>query len=214
MRSMLRDISMPLTGNTPIWPGSPGVQTSTRLSLAEGDPANSSCLAMDVHTGTHVDAPRHFLSAGETIDQIRLESLIGPAVVADAGGDSAIGSPELRRLQIPPGTRRLLLRTRNSLDPELRRAAFSPQYAALTLSGANWVAEQGLELIGIDYLSIQRYSESEEVHRVLLRNRVAILEGLHLADVPPGDYELICLPLRLVGTEAAPARAVLRGPVD
>jgi arylformamidase len=206
--SRLIDISMPLSEATPSWPGSPGAKTKQLKSLAAGDEANASLLEMDVHTGTHLDAPSHMLRDGQTIDQYDLEVGVGAGTVADTGTADAIDADVLAGLELPADCRRLLLRTRNSRRPELQRR-FSPDYAALTRSGAEWIVERNIELVGIDYLSIQLFSDPTETHHILFRAGVAILEGLQLERVQPGRYELACLPLRLAGAEASPARAVL-----
>jgi arylformamidase len=200
---------MPVSSGTPAWPGSPGARTRQLKSLAEGDEANASLVEMDVHTGTHLDAPSHMLRDGQTIEQYDLEVGMGAATVADTGAADAIDAEALASLGLPDDCRRLLLRTQNSRRPELRHR-FSPDYAALTLSGAEWVVERGLALVGIDYLSIQLFDDPTETHHVLFRAGITILEGLRLETVQPGAYELLCLPLLLSEAEAAPTRAVLK----
>jgi arylformamidase len=203
-----RDISLPLDSDLPTWPDSPGVLSTARMSIERGDVANVTQLSMDVHSGTHVDAPRHFLQDGQSIDQLGLDPFLGPAVVLDTGSAREIGAAVLDGAAIPPGTERLLLRTANS--SQTSSATFQEDYAALTLEGAKWLVDAcDLKLVGIDYLSIQRFTEPPDVHRTLLGSGLAILEGLCLRDVVPGAYELVCLPLRLVGVEGAPARAIL-----
>jgi arylformamidase len=157
-----------------------------------------------------VDAPSHFLVNGATVEQLSLEVLIGTAVVAYLPKVSAIAASDLEDLALPSGIERLLLRTRNSELWEAGVAEFRKDYVALTLDAAQWVVDQNISLIGVDYLSVQRYGDSALTHQVLLESGVVILEGLNLADIKPGGYELICLPIRLVGAEGAPARAVLR----
>lgn len=203
------DISMPLSRQTPAWPGSPGASTSLFRSQEAGEDANASLIEMDVHTGTHIDAPAHMLPGGPTMDRYALGAGIGEAIVADTGPAPAIDAETLAGLDLPEDCRRLLLQTSNSRRPELQHE-FSPDYAALTLSGAEWIADRGIELVGIDYVSIQLFSAPTETHHVLFRAGVVILEGLRLDAAEPGSYELLCLPLRLTGCEAAPARAVLR----
>jgi arylformamidase len=203
------DISVALDGHLPTWPGSPGVLTKLRNSISQGDAANVTQLSIDVHTGTHVDAPRHFFDHAETLDELGLDPFIGPAIVLDTGPAREVSASVLRAAMIPDDTQRLLLRTVNSSQPDLYSAPFDEDYAALTLDGAEWLAARTFRLVGIDYLSIQRYSEPPDVHHALLGAGVAILEGLSLAKVSPGAYELVCLPMRLVNVEGAPARAVL-----
>jgi len=160
-----------------------------------------------VHTGTHIDAPAHFLPGGQRVEDLDLEVLTGPCWVADLRGREQIAASDLEALMVPPDTRRLLLKTDNHArwGPE-----FDEGYTALLSDGARWVVERGIRLVGIDYLSIQAYRAPDSVHTDLLSAGVVILEGLDLAEVPGGSWELLCLPLKLVGTEAAPARALLR----
>lgn len=201
------DISMPLGDSTPTWPGSPGFSSTPRLTLAAGDVANSSLLTMDAHCGTHVDAPRHFVEAGATVDALGLEPFVGPAWVADAVGHPTIDAEVLAGLGVPSEITRLLLRTDNSLGP--RDAPFQEEYVALTADAAQWAVDQGLQLIGIDYLSIQRFRDPPDAHQILLNAGIAILESIALRDVRPGRWTLVCPPISLVGTEAAPTRALL-----
>lgn len=203
------DISVALAGELPTWPGSPGVGTRLRHSIGRGDDANVTQLDIDVHSGTHVDAPRHFVRDGATVEDLGLDPFIGPAMVVDTGSAREITAAVLAAATAPEDAQRLLLRTVNSAQPERYRSEFYEDYAALTLDGAQWLAERRPLLVGIDYLSIQRYSESPEVHRVLLGAGIAILEGVELGGVVAGRYELICLPMRLMNVEGAPARAIL-----
>jgi arylformamidase len=201
------DISVPLTPELAVWPGSPGIEFRQWSAISDGANANVTELDIDAHAGTHVDAPRHFIDGGRSVDAIGLEPFIGPAVVVDVGPAIEIDATVLQSL-VPADIERLLLRTGNSEKPEIYDR-FDRGFAGLTLNGAEWLAAAGLRLVGIDYMSIQRFAEPDDVHRVLLGAEIAILEGLRLEAVEPGDYELVCLPLRLVGTEAAPARAIL-----
>ena len=204
------DISLPLRCDLPTWPGSVGFRLLPILRLATGDTANVSRLDCDVHAGTHIDAPWHFLDNGVTVEQLPLDILIGPAAICHLPELSVVTARDLTRLVLPAGTRRLLLRTRNSDWWAAGVKEFRENYVALSVDAAYWVVEQGIRLIGVDYLSVQRYEDNSITHQVLLKSGVIILEGLNLAAVRPGTYELICLPLRLVGAEGAPARAVLR----
>jgi arylformamidase len=206
------DISVALDDDLPTWPGSPGVLTKLRMSIAQGDDANVTQLNIDIHSGTHVDAPRHCIDHGKRLEDVGLDPFIGPAVVLDTGSVKEITAAVLGAAMVPDGTERLLLRTANSSQPDMYKRPFDEDYAALTLDGAEWLATKRLRLVGIDYLSIQRYSEPPDVHRALLGAGMSILEGLHLAEVAPGPYELICLPIRLVNVEGAPARAILLPP--
>lgn len=211
MTPQMIDISVPLNGTTPIWPGSPGFSARSHSSMADGDVANATLISLDAHCGTHVDAPNHFVATGQTIDEIGLDALVGDAFVADVCGSHVIDAGCLQDLDIPSATQRLLLRTDNSNRALLQQAPFQPDYVALAPDAARWIVRRGICLIGIDYLSIQRYHDPPDVHQILLEAGVIILEGLDLGAVQPGSWTLVCLPLRVTGLEAAPARAVLIG---
>jgi arylformamidase len=192
------------------WPGSTGFRLQSVKSFAAGDRVNVSHLECDVHVGTHIDAPRHFLQEGMTVDQVSLNSLIGPAQVCHLPDSKHISSMELDSLSLSQNSRRLLFRTQNSEPRAMGTSHFCKDYVALTDDAARWLADHEVCLVGIDYLSVERYGDDSLIHQILLEAGIVILEGLNLADVAPGDYELICLPLYLVGSEGAPARAVLR----
>lgn len=205
----LVDVSVGLAPTLPIWPESPGVEVTPFKSRADGDPANASVLFTDVHCGTHVDAPRHFVDGGDTIDQVDLSALNGPTYVAQVNG-ARIGRAELDQADVPVDVRRLLLRTSNSADPAIYSTPFREDYAALTPDGAAWVRDRGIEVVGIDYLSIQRYEDPPDAHETLLGAGILIIEGLKLSHIVPGWFEMLCLPVLLTGAEAAPARVALR----
>lgn len=204
------DISLPLHRDLPVWPGSPGMRLTSLASLDAGDEVNVSQLEIELHTGTHVDAPRHFLADGPTVERLDLAALIGEATVAHLTETQAVTPADLESLDLPPSTRRLLLRTRNSDLWARHDRHFRPDFVALTAAAARWIAEREIRLLGVDYLSVQRFGDDPQTHRVLLAAGVVIVEGLDLSAVAPGTYELICLPLPLVGAEGAPARAILR----
>ena len=208
------DISVPLYPDMPVWPGSAGIQLTQTSRLDKGDGVNNSKLICDVHIGTHIDAPLHYITDGKSIEQLKLEDLIGPAVVAYLPEAEIITKNVLEDLSLPVGTRRLLLRTRNSSLWETGSHRFQTNYVALTQDAAQWIVDHDISLIGVDYLSVQRYGEDSRTHEILLSAGVIIVEGLNLARVESGMYELICLPLKLVGSEGAPARAVLRKMID
>lgn len=205
----LVDISVVLSPRMPTWPGSVGLRVTPTQRIADGDPVNVSRLDADVHMGTHVDAPWHFLADGATIDALPLHDFVGPAWVAHFPENPSVSADDLERAGIPDGTARLLLKTQNSERWHVD-TAFREDFVALTLDAAQWIVDRGMRLIGNDYLSVQRYHDGPATHRVLLAAKVIVLEGINLAGVAPGAWELLCLPLRLVGIEGAPARAVLR----
>jgi arylformamidase len=203
------DISVPISPALPVWPGSPTVELVRRLDLDRRDPVNDTTMRCSVHTGTHLDAPLHFLAGGTSVDALPLDVLVGPAYVADLGEVDAVTADALGRAGIPDAIARLLVRTRNSALWSTARA-FQPNYVALTPDAAEWVVDRGIRLIGVDYLSVQRYSDGPETHLTLLSAGVVIVEGLNLQEAAAGRYDLLCLPLRIQGAEGAPARAVLR----
>lgn len=193
----------------PVWPGSAGFQLVRTSTAGEGADATVSVMHADLHCGTHVDAPSHFVPGGAEIDSLPLDTWIGQAVVADLPNVERIGSSELGNLELPAAVDRLLLRTRNSslwLDP---KHVFSRNYAALTVDGARWIVNRGIRVVGVDYLSVQLYDDGPKTHQLLLGAGVVIIEGLDLRAATSGLYTLVCLPVRIEGAEAAPARAVL-----
>lgn len=201
------DISVPLHPGLPLWPGSSALEIVRDLDLDRGDEANVSKMTLDVHSGTHLDAPLHFLSGGRTTEDIPLEVGIGPCLVVDCSGNQVIDAAFLEKQAIPEDTQRLILKTdywRSFSQP------FREDFTALSLDGAQWIADRGILLVGIDCHSIQRYHDSYETHLVLLRKDIVIVESLYLRDAAAGPYELICLPIRVQGVEAVPVRAILR----
>jgi arylformamidase len=201
----LHDVSVPIRPGMPIYRGNPGVELERALSIAGGDGANVSRLTMGVHTGTHIDGSLHFYDDGEGVDSLPLEAMLGRCEVVEVTdpGD-AIGPAALEAAAIPAGAERVLLKTPNSKLWELD--AFTHDFVRLDGPGAAWIRERGIRLIGIDYLSIGDH----DAHLDLLGNGIVALEGLDLRAIDPGPYELICLPIRLAGTDGAPARVLLR----
>ena len=206
--SRIYDISVPIRSGGLVYPGNPEIDISLQQAVAKGAGANVSAIHFGSHTGTHADAARHFFDDGQTVDKIPLERLIGPAVLLSFGDDVlAVGAAELRAHDVE-GQTRVLLRTRNSAF--LSRKEFVKDYTYLAPDGAQYLVDQGVELVGIDYLSIEQFhSGHHRTHRTLLERSVVIVEGLDLSVPPPGEYQFICLPLRIEGCDGAPARAVL-----
>jgi arylformamidase len=203
------DVSLPLDALTPAWPGDPAFALDALYTVAQ-DGVAVSRLTLGSHTGTHVDAPAHLQPGGATVDALSLERLCGPAWVAHLPTTTHITADDLVRAAIPDDCRRLLLRTGNSDRGLLRAAAFDPNYTALTADAAAYLASRGLWLVGIDALSVDAfYAEDLPAHRALLGSGIIVVEGLDLDAAAPGSYWLACLPLRLVGADGAPARAVL-----
>lgn len=207
------DISVPLSSELPIYPGDPALEIHDWFTLAKGDPANVSLLKFGAHTGTHVDAPAHFLEGAKKVESLALEVLIGEAEVIDVPPELRVIDAEFVTKTVKDGVR-VLFRTRNSeYWGRGFKSEFRTDFTYLDPPAANSLVEQGVKLVGIDYLSVEQFgSNSHEVHRALLAHETIILEGLNLAEVPAGKYELICLPLRLRSPlgDGAPARAVLR----
>jgi arylformamidase len=205
------DITAPLSPSLPVYPGDPEVTVTPIAQLRWGDAANVSRLGLSSHTGTHLDAPRHFFEAGVAIDGLDLRLLMGPArVCAFPQATTHLTADDLRPLELV-GVQRLLLQTANAALWE--KTGFQANYIALTESAAHLLVEVGVRLVGIDYLSVDAFERQDfPVHRILLEAEVLILEGLDLRTVPPGDYELLALPLLLAHGDGAPARAILRRP--
>ncbi len=204
------DISLPIHSGMVVYEGDPGVSVTPRLEIARGATSNVSLISLGSHTGTHLDAPAHFIEGGATVEALPLEVLVGPALVAEIAADRLIGRADLERLPLD-GQSRLLLKP---LNPSLwSRGAFHRDFVALDVDGAHYLTERGLRLVGIDYLSIEAFhAPGHPVHRHLLGAGVVILEGLNLSRVEPGTYELVCLPLPVKGIDGAPCRAVLLPP--
>ncbi len=192
-----------------VWPGDPPVRIERISSITEGGAFNLSAISMCLHTGTHVDAPLHFLDGGPSVAEMPLEALVGPARVIGIRDPKAIRARELSPFRFRRGER-VLFKTRGSAR-RWRAAEFCPDYVYVAPDAAALLVERGVRAVGIDYLSIGAPGEEgDEVHRILLRAGVWIVEGLDLSGVSPGRYELICLPLKVPGADGAPARAVLR----
>ena len=163
-----------------------------------------------VHFGTHLDAPVHFIEGAKGVDELDIHVLLGSCVVAEIPHVMEITPDHLDALDLPADTHRLLLKTKNSALWEKPDHAFDTGFAALTADAARWVVDRGIRLIGIDYLSIQLFADKDSTtHHVLLSDEVIIVEGLDLRAVEPGEYQLTCLPLKLVAADGAPVRAIL-----
>ena len=204
----LYDVSVPVRTGGLIYPGNPEILIEAQQAISKGAGANVSRISFGSHTGTHVDAAKHFFDDGQTVDDIPLERLAGPAIlIAVDAGSPSVTAEELRRHDIGSHTR-VLIRTRNSSllsDPEFHR-----DYVFLAPDGAEYLVEKGVALVGVDYLSIEQFrSGHHRTHRTLLDQNVVIVEGLDLSAPPPGEYDFYCLPLKLEGLDGAPARAIL-----
>ena len=179
-------------------------------SMSGGAESNVSQLNCNVHSGTHVDAPSHYIPDGRPVDQTPLDVLIGPASVRDLPDVDQISASVLAGLNLPSDIQRLLIRTRNSALWAEQESEFVETYVALAPDAARWIVESGIRLVGVDYLSVEIFGQPEPLtHRILLGAGVVIVEGLDLHQVVPGEYQLACLPLKLIGADGAPARAIL-----
>jgi arylformamidase len=203
------DISLPLSDSLVVWPKDPPIRITQPRHFDKGDHAVVSHLDLGAHSGTHVDAPAHFIPGGSSLDAIPLERFVGPALVVHVPDADSITPAVLDGLDIPPASERVLFRTRNSELWAEGHDAFDEQFVAISEAGARWLIERGTRLVGIDYLSVAPYSDTGPTHRAFLQSGVVLLEGLNLAGIGPGLYQLVCLPLRLAGAEGAPARAIL-----
>jgi len=205
------DISVSVSSGLPVWPGTPAVEFIPLLDGSTGNGSVDTVYRASLHAGTHIDAPAHYIVSGRKISEVALDVFVGDAFVADfshAGPGSLITGDDLERKMIDSRARRLLLRTANSRLWSGTRG-FETGYTALDVSAADWLAQRGMLLVGIDYFSIERFDGDGSVHRRLLSNDVIVLESIDLAMVREGWYRLVCLPIKMHGVEAAPARAVL-----
>jgi arylformamidase len=204
------DVSVPVRHGGLVYPNNPAISITPVQSIAAGNTANVSRIDLGSHTGTHVDAPLHFMDGGAGVDELPLDVLIGPARLIAFGDEVlSVGEAELRRHDLT-GVTRLLIRTRNSAWLASGSTEFHPDFTHVAPDGAAYLVSIGVRLVGVDYLSVEQFrSPHHRTHKTLLENSVVIVEGMVLSEPPPGDYELCCLPMLLAGLDGAPARAVL-----
>lgn len=211
--SSWRDISLAvIPGEMPMMPGeTPTTFNWSNTKVGDRYEVKVSDFHFNAHTGTHIDAPIHLIPQTESVDQISFEKLIGPARIIECSRDaSVIDSRELNHHNWK-GAKRILFKTRNSYDNLWGTKEFHKDFAALAPNAAQALADAGVELVGIDYFSIEKFGSAQpEVHRILLAKGIVVVEGLDLRGVSAGDFDLICLPVRFAGREAAPARAIVR----
>ncbi len=202
------DISVPIYSGMVHWPDNPPVLIKRMQDIGRGDAANVSKLEMGAHTGTHMDAPRHFLADGNGMDTMPLDATIGPARVIRIDHPQAILPEELAQHNLQPGER-VLFRTRNS-ERCWDTDDFVEDFVYVSAAAAQFLADRQVRTIGVDYLSVGGYVyDGVETHQIVLSAGIWVIEGLNMSAVEPGTYQLICLPLRIVGADGAPARAVL-----
>ncbi len=207
----IHDITVTISAKTPIYKGDPGVEISSFKAIASGASANVSHIAFGVHTATHVDAPNHFIDGAKRVHELDPEKLMGPCRVVEVPTDVVAIEPE--HVGDIDGVKRVIFKTQNSAFWATPEDGFRPDFSYLTPATAQYLVDRGVVLVGIDYLSIEKSGSSgHPVHVALLQNEIVILEGVDLRGVPPGDYELICAPLKYDGAtgDGAPARTFLR----
>ena len=206
------DVSAPIDPHTaPVYPGNAPIKLDFMLNYDTGGKLALSSYSLGAHTGTHVDAPLHFIKGGAPVDRVPLEKFVGPARVIDCSADATvIDAAELNKHEWK-GAKRILFRTRNSRNGWMSDPKFHEDFTYVAPDAAQLLADAGIELVGIDYLSIEKFgSPAPKTHLAFLTKGIPVVEGLSLQDVAPGDYDLIVLPIRIVGHEAAPARAILK----
>ena len=205
------DVSVPISEKTPVYEGDPSVEISLKLSMEDGEIANVSQICMGVHTGTHVDAPNHFIKDAKKVADLDLETLIGKCRVVGLGVD--VMAIEPKHVEDLKDVTRVLFKTRNSDFWADVNQGFRKDFTYITPEAAKVLVENGVRLVGIDYLSVEAFdAETPETHITLLKKEVIILEGLDLREVSAGEYELICLPVKIAGGagDGSPSRTVLR----
>ena len=201
------DITVPIREGMHDYPGNQPFERKRMMDMEKGDIANLTAFTMSAHTGTHMDAPLHFVRDGAMIEEIDLGVMIGPATVYRLDSVEKIERAELEPLDLQ-GVERVLFKTVNS--GLWQEKGFQPRYVYISGEAAQYLVEAGVKLVGIDYLSVQQYDSADlSPHLTLLGSGVALLEGIDLSGVQPGRYQLVALPLKLMGVEGAPARAVL-----
>jgi arylformamidase len=207
------DISLTITPDFPVWPGDPKIEFNRISKMEEGASCNVTHLSLSAHVGTHVDAPYHFLGGDSpTVENLSLSLLTGRVYVLHLPDEvTQITAQVLEQAEIPPRTRRLLFRTRNSHYWQNGERDFQANFVALTRDAAEYIVDHGVRLVGIDYLSIAPFDAGAPTHEVLLKAGVVVVEGLNLSEVSQGRYTLFCLPLKIGGADGAPARAILIG---
>jgi arylformamidase len=206
---LIYDISLTISNDLPTWPSDTPIALARNKDMQHGEAVTLSQLTTTVHVGSHLDAPMHFVRDGSGVDQIDLNKLIGPCFVVDLPNIDSIDAQSLERANIPANVTRLLCRTRNSQYWARSDKTFHTDFVAIDPSGAEWIVQRGIQLVGVDYLSVGAYDNGIPTHEILLSHGVVPVEGLDLSRIEPGEYHLICLPLKLKDCDGAPVRAVL-----
>jgi len=204
------DLSLALKSNMVHWPTDPSFSIERVLDMEKGDSVNLSKITMGAHSGTHVDAPVHFIRGAKGIDRLLFDSLIGPARIIQIADADMIKEKELTRLGIKKGER-ILLKTRNSLNKLLQKNTFTEDFVYIEKNAAEFLATRGIKTLGVDYLSVGGYKKNgPDVHRLLLGAGILVIEGLVLTEALPGNYDMICLPMKILDSDGAPARVIVK----
>lgn len=206
------DISLTIQPGMVVWPGDPKVELYRKEKIEDGANANVSYMGISVHTGTHVDAPYHFLNDGSAVDVMPLEVLVGPVLVVELPDSvKQIDEEIINSLSFNEPIERILFKTRNSKFWSQDAGEFHPDFVAISADGAQALIDHGIKLTGIDYLSIAPYKNSRPTHEIILKAGMVVIEGVDLSKVQPGNYTLVCMPLKLKDTDGSPARVILLG---
>ncbi len=204
------DVTVPITNSMAVWPGDPAVNNHLVAAIENGDEANVTAIHMSAHTGTHIDAPRHFVENGDGIESLHLSTLLGEVEVVEIDSNvDHIDVDTLACLNKERWKTRVLFKTRNSRLRLIEKQSFDQAFTALLPEAANYLVNRGVKLVGIDYLSIAPFENGMDTHLAFLKNNVIVIEGLNLSDVSAGIYNLIALPILLENGDGAPARVLL-----
>lgn len=207
------DVTHPIKEGMVHWPGQPPVTFSRLKSLQAGDSSNVSALRLSLHTGTHMDAPKHFLEGESDVTAAPLDEMMGALRVADVGEADGVGEAEIRTFEGRAGAlgagERVFFRTKNSQEDWLEQPFFE-NYVAVEPDGARYLADKGVRVVGVDYLSVAPFDNTAETHRILLGAGVWVIEGLDLREVGEGRYEMLALPLKIETSDASPVRVLIR----
>ncbi len=204
------DVSLVLKPDMVHWPSDPPFAVERVRDMNKGDTVNLSKIIMGAHSGTHVDAPVHFIKDGKGVDQTAFDALIGPARIIEIADPDTIKKKELAGHEIKKGER-ILLKTRNSTDEILYKDTFTEHFVYMETDAAEFLVSRGIKTLGVDYLSVGGYKKNgPDVHRMLLGAGIVIIEGLDLTKIRPGLYDMICLPIKIVDSDGAPARTIVK----
>jgi len=203
------DITVPVYNGLVHWPGDPAFDGQRKADMSRGDVCNLTKLSMSAHTGTHMDAPLHFVRDGATMDALPIDAVVGQARVIKIDDPAAVQPAELEKYDLQPGER-ILIKTRNS-DRAWHEEPFDEDFVHISAAGGQYLVDRQVRTVGVDYLSIGGYkTDGVECHQIMLGAGIWVIEGLDLSAIAPGKYELACLPMRLRDAEGAPARAIVR----